>query len=389
MWGLVENEGLKFFKNRKFPILILSLLIIYLFGAFSVYHEANGTRPENKIEENNKIIFILKEELRGDISSEKKEKIQQSIKEFESENKAYEKELYNLYEDDSKYIKDKIINLEKQLKNPEVQSDSILKENIRSNIEYYKYLSNNNLNLKREYEINAFIDINKVVSTIGIILFPILIIFFSGDVISSEYEGSTMKMLLTKPVSRGKIIVAKFISSMLITIILITIFDLASFLILGLAVDFGQFNSPMIVGTKYTFKDGIVNAVEGSSYLMSAWKVIGLTWFLQIIFGITVISFSILISTISKNTVTSIGCGAILVTLVSFITFFMPLSFLKGLYPFSFLTYSSGLQLLTGDLTLVTGTSLSIPLSLIVMIMWTLFCFITSYRLFTKQDVLI
>ena len=54
-----------------------------------------------------------------------------------------------------------------------------------------------------------------------IIQMPLLVALVSGDAISGEIQGGTIRSLLTKPVSRSRIVWAKFIAAELYTLLLI------------------------------------------------------------------------------------------------------------------------------------------------------------------------
>jgi ABC-2 type transport system permease protein len=54
-----------------------------------------------------------------------------------------------------------------------------------------------------------------------IIQMPLLVVLISGDIVSGEAQSGTLRSLLTKPVSRGKILLAKWIASEIYTIALV------------------------------------------------------------------------------------------------------------------------------------------------------------------------
>ena len=54
-----------------------------------------------------------------------------------------------------------------------------------------------------------------------IIQMPLLVALVSGDALSGEVQGGTIRSLLTKPVTRGRIVWAKFLASELYTFLLI------------------------------------------------------------------------------------------------------------------------------------------------------------------------
>jgi len=51
---------------------------------------------------------------------------------------------------------------------------------------------------------------------------PLLIALVSGDVLSGEANMGTLRMLMTKPISRSQIVMSKFIASFIYTILLLT-----------------------------------------------------------------------------------------------------------------------------------------------------------------------
>lgn len=389
MWALVENEVLKFLRGKKFLIFLLSLILVFVYGGFSVYHEANEKRPENLMDSNNKTIAVLNESIRYDNFQGDKNEVLKNIENLERQNEVYQKEISNMFKDKEEYIKGKIAILENQKKYAEAEKNTILEEEATGKLQYYNYFSSSDLTPKRDYEVSAFEDISKVISKVSIILIPILIVIAASDLVSGEYDASTIKMLLAKPVSRGKIICSKFISSILIIITTLTLIELITFLVLGFSTNFGSYNSPMLIGTKYVMVNEEVGAVLGSTYLIEAWKVIGITFIVQIAFIICSVAFALLLSTIFKTTVTSLGIGTITVAIISLLIFFMPFPFMKEIYPLIFISYSSTLEILTGALNRnLGGSNISISLGLIVLAIWAVSCFTASYKIFTKEDVL-
>ncbi len=127
----------------------------------------------------------------------------------------------------------------------------------------------------------------------------------------------------------------------------------------------------------------------GSTYLIEVWKVIAITWLLQMVFIVSSVAFALLLSTLFKNTVTSLGISAIAVAIFSLLTFFMPFPFMKNIYPLVFTTYSSGLDILTGNLNMNLGnSSISITFGIVTMMVWATFSFVASFKIFITEDVL-
>ncbi|MCS4479356.1 ABC transporter permease [Clostridium botulinum] len=65
---------------------------------------------------------------------------------------------------------------------------------------------------------------------------------------SGENNPPTIKFLLSKPISRGKILLSKFIASIISIVLSLFICEFLAFLIIGIAFKFGSLLSPIVVG---------------------------------------------------------------------------------------------------------------------------------------------
>jgi ABC-2 type transport system permease protein len=73
-----------------------------------------------------------------------------------------------------------------------------------------------------------------------IIHVPLLIAFVTGDLVSGESAMGTIRLLLTKPVSRSTILFSKFLASCMYTLIVILCLALMSFVLSKLLFDSGD-----------------------------------------------------------------------------------------------------------------------------------------------------
>ncbi|GAA0125969.1 ABC transporter permease subunit [Clostridium sp. CTA-19] len=387
MLGLLQNEWLKFFKSKRFIIFCISLIIIFFYGTFIVLNDAKKNRPDVKIDENTRVIFSIKDELKNEnISKHREDELNVAIEKLEEENRALEIESANEFTENREYIKGKIDLLKS---NDIMNLSNTEKEDIKSELKYYEYILSNDLLLQKNYEITAFGDITKIIGKVSIILLPILIILASCDCISSEYDNLTIKQLLAKPVPRGKIFISKFISTSIAIIGTVTFIEIVNFILIGLKLGFGSYKYPILVGTKYELVNDILEKQIGSTNIIEAWKVIVLVWIIQIIFILTIVSVQMMVSTFLKSTVTSLSVSSIAVALISLITFYIPLPFIRKILLAIFTTYSNGMYILTGELkAILLNNSINLNLSIIVMTIWIIVSFVIGYRVFTKEDIL-
>ena len=79
------------------------------------------------------------------------------------------------------------------------------------------------------------------------IFIVIFIAMIAGGIVSSELEKGTIKMLLVKPYSRGKILLAKYITSMLMILFIFVVTILLELLIGGIIFGFKSISIPAVV----------------------------------------------------------------------------------------------------------------------------------------------
>ena len=153
---------------------------------------------------------------------------------------------------------------------------------------------------------------------------PILISITAGDMISGEANNGTFRLLLTRPVSRNKLLAAKFISAWIYTVLLL-IFMIALSLLLGYAI-FG-------IGDLIVIKTTI--SILSSDDTL--WR-FGYATLYGILSMTTVTSMSFLLSSLSENSIGPIvGTFAIIVglTIVSTLGY----ALIGPIVPYLFTTY--------------------------------------------------
>ena len=153
---------------------------------------------------------------------------------------------------------------------------------------------------------------------------PILISITAGDMISGESNSGTFRLLLTRPISRSKLLAAKFISSWVYTVSLL-LFMIAFSLVLGYLI----------------FGVGDLIVIKSTISILSAddtlWR-FGYATLYGILSMTTVTSLSFLLSSLSENSIGPIvGTFAIIVglTIVSTLGY----ALIAPIIPYLFTTY--------------------------------------------------
>jgi ABC-2 type transport system permease protein len=198
---------------------------------------------------------------------------------------------------------------------------------------------------------------------------PLLVVIVTGDLLSGEAHGGTLRLILSRPVSRSSLVTAKFLAAFIYTIILMVIFALFS-LGLGLLL-FGE-------GDLIVIFDAI-NILPASDLFWRfmaafAYGTLGM---------ISIASLSLLLSSLSRNSL-----GPILSTMAIIILFTMISSFefniFKPLKPFLITTYLDSWQMLfsfTPDMkNLLTDAS--------VLLLHCIIFYLYTLLYFKRKDIL-
>lgn len=247
---------------------------------------------------------------------------------------------------------------------------------IQLNIQQQQYYLNNNINPAAP---GAPTFMRNFVEQ-GVSLFiPLLIVVVAADLVSSEQSGGTIKLLLTRPVRRWKILLSKYIALLLTTSLIITITAVLSYLISGVVFGYSGWTMPVLIGFSQNSSQILVNSVQSIpqwEYLLMAY---GLAWFACV----TVATISFMVSVLVRNTASSMGI--MLAAIISG-------SLLAQLAPnWNQIKYVAFVQLnlidyLSGDPILING--LTLPFSLAVLSVWSIIALIISFVVFTRRDVL-
>lgn len=120
----------------------------------------------------------------------------------------------------------------------------------------------------------------------------------AGGIVSTEFSKGTVRLLLTRPVSRTKILMSKYITSVIISLILLIVaflsITISSFCLYGA----GDLGVPMLQA-----KDSVGNVIKEVPYML--WILPKLaSGFISLLF-ITTVSFTL--STLTKNTAIATG----------------------------------------------------------------------------------
>ncbi|KYD02665.1 ABC transporter permease subunit [Heyndrickxia sporothermodurans] len=210
------------------------------------------------------------------------------------------------------------------------------------------------------------------------LLMPLLVMVIAADLVSSEASGGTIKLLLTRPVKRWKILLSKYIALLYSISFIVLCVAILAYLISGVVFGYSGWNMPMLTG----FQTNNEELLTANVHLIPQWTYIlmefGLAWFVCVVVG----SLTFMLSVLLRSTAAVMGimlsaliAGAILVNMVS--------SWESAKYLFMV-----NLQLtnyINGSSPPIEGMTLTF--SLLVLFVWLLVSLVISFVVFTKRDV--
>lgn len=215
-------------------------------------------------------------------------------------------------------------------------------------------------------------------NAIGLFI-PLMVMVIASDLVSGEHTAGTIKLLLTRPVRRWRILTSKLIALILFTSLIVLATAVFSYLISGLVFGYGGWDLPIFSGFR----------INGSTvdfthvHVLPLWQYLlmemGLVWFAALVVGILSLMVSVLVRS------TAAGMGVMLAVLIAgSILANMASSWTSAKYFFMV-----NLQLtdyLSGSVPPIEGMTL--PFSLTVLALTAAAALVVSYVTFTKKDVL-
>ncbi|MCA1030259.1 ABC transporter permease [Bacillus timonensis] len=210
------------------------------------------------------------------------------------------------------------------------------------------------------------------------LLLPLMVMVIAADLVSSESSGGTIKLLLTRPVKRWRILLSKYLAMMLSVSFIVLSLGVLSYFISGIVFGYGGWNYPLLTGFKMNGEELDTTNV----HLIAQWKYIliefGLVWFVSMVVGTLTFMLSVLI----KSTAAVMGImlaalisGAILANMVS--------SWESAKY--FFMVNLRLTDYVRGMAPPIDGMSLGFSMS--VLTVWAAVALIISFLSFTKRDV--
>lgn len=278
-------------------------------------------------------------------------------------------------EDWHKLANQQLIDMKNRLDSPSMDEKS--KASLQVRMEQLQYNLSNNIN---PLEQSAAKFTTKFMEQAIFLFLPLLIIMLAADIVSGEASSGTIKLLLVRNVPRWKILLSKYLTLVILEVLVVFLAFVLSALISGFFFGFGGWQAPVATGFQVLAgkldSSGVFNVPQWQYALM----VYSLAFFVAVVVG----SISFMISILVKSTAASIGI--IMSTLIAgnFITYF--LSDWK-ITRYLFMVNLRLTDYLSGSVQPIDGMNLLF--SITVLFGWALAATLVSFVYFTKQDILV
>lgn len=260
------------------------------------------------------------------------------------------------------------INSLKNKENKTAEEQQVYDDAIRT-VNTSEYYVENNINIKNEYDARYTLMHLDESYGIFIIVFGIII---AGTIVSNEFQKGTIKLLLTRPYSRNKILLSKYIVSMLCIIMFIIVFVIAQYIVGGIVFGFDTFN---ISAVEYDLSTN--NIVVMSALKYSIYTILGV---LPIYILISTLAFAL--GTITMNSGVSIAIPILGYSVSSIINYYIQkIKWLKY-----FVTANWNLSVYQfGGRGLADGLNLWISLG--ICFVYLIIMIVISFAIFKKRDI--
>jgi ABC-2 type transport system permease protein len=231
-----------------------------------------------------------------------------------------------------------------------------------------KYRLDNNLDsIGNNTAIAVFIN-NTCTAIIMLIIYMLMI---SGSIVSEEFNKGTIKQLLVRPYSRKKIIISKFLSTLIVSLLFLLFYILVCFIFCGITYGFKSYLTPIVI---YNFTTKSVTEMSLLKYLI----INTITYIPEYLI---LIALSFFLGTFILNEALAIGIPVMVLLVSSFVLEYTGLRFLKY-FPTICWNFN---DFLWGGLPTFEGLTLIV--NIIVCLITFIILFMGSISVFKNKDI--
>lgn len=414
LFRLIINELKKIFKRPKTWV-VFALFFAFILGLNIISYKSSkdweeNSKVENRIKSEQEYLAHEKNNLKENENSLKNAKndkdkeflksevgfSKQRIEDIENTLKTLEKEKNNppkTWQEEVKAEKKEITTRLEELKTQENSIHSKREESyLKRELENKDYYLNNNIKPVDRFGFSIGENFGVISTLLGLGILAAGIAVFASDIVSGECTPPTFKFLLVQPISRSKVILSKYISIVLTTVILIIGTQLLiTVLGVGIIDGFDTLKSMIFVDQRYEFiKQGaetMLMPIESTGEYITYGAFLLRGFAMQSLFVIAVTSFVFMISSLFKSSMMSMAVSVVIGVLGSAM---MSIPYISKFANLNFLSYGNVASVITGDINQMNNISNILPQTgIIVMIVTIIVTYLIAHTRFVKRDILV
>ncbi|HYB52899.1 MAG TPA: ABC transporter permease [Thermoanaerobaculia bacterium] len=211
------------------------------------------------------------------------------------------------------------------------------------------------------------------------LLLHLLAIVFAADIVSSEFAEGTIKLLLTRPIGRGRVLASKLAALLLAVALTVLLGGVVAYAFGGLAWGYRGWDAPVLSGFRLVGETVDSSGVRAIPLWEDAVLVFGLAWFATATVG----AIGFMTSVLLRSTAASMGTMFAALILGTILPRVAPTwEFQKYL----FVTNLPLPDYYTGSPPPISG--MDVPFSVAVLAVWALAALAVSFFVFARRDVL-
>jgi ABC-2 type transport system permease protein len=394
---IFQNEWIKLIRRRRFAVVLLLGLALIAFYSYARYHDSENQKryssPAAQTRMMDNQIKQAENQLKTDtqMNDEQKKSLQKQIEDMKTSKanigknntpKSVTKEDIQLQIDG---LKKSIASL--------APDQAVQRGNMQIQLKVNEY----QLTHLPEAGVDYITSWKSIQDFLGVgtqLFIPLLCVLLVADMVSGEQTGGTIKLLLTRPASRGKILFAKYFTSLVGAICIITV--LLAVLTAGSLALFGSSGgtNATVVGVKYQQVDVLKDdGTMGTTLapLATDAKVIPMRSFaiqsmlLTLVATIAMCTLGFFCSVLVRSAAVSTGISIAVIIIGTIVIHAMRgATWLKF-----FLTPNFDLSgAWAGSLSHDFGFPMSLMQSLIIIAVWVIGMYAIGHFIFKRRDVL-
>jgi ABC-2 type transport system permease protein len=211
------------------------------------------------------------------------------------------------------------------------------------------------------------------------LLFPLLAILFAADIVSSEFAQGTIKLLLTRPVGRARVLSSKFAALAVAITLTVALGGVVAYLFGGLAFGYRGWGAPVLAGFRLTGETFDPAAVRTLPLWKDTLLAFGLAWFATLAVG----AIAFLTSVVLRSTAAAMG--TMLAALIAG-TILPRVAPTWEAQRYLFVTNLPLPDYYSGSPAPIEG--MTVPFSVVVLAAWAVVAALVAYGVFMRRDVL-